>query len=149
MMTKCPACGAPADGTAATCLACGESLTETTQSFAPVVAEEAENAPVLGSSEGPVLVVKKGRDIGERFYLDRPSLSVGRDPHADIFLNDVTVSRAHATLTVAGSEVAVADAGSLNGTYVNGVCVDKALLRDGDVLQIGTFQMVFLGPKGA
>lgn len=147
-MTKCPACGAPTDGTQATCANCGASTTETTQSFAPVVAEEAENAPEIPTGEGPVLVVKKGRDVGERFYLDRASLTVGRDPHADIFLNDVTVSRAHATLTVTGSEVAVTDAGSLNGTYVNNICVDRAILTDGDVLQIGTFQMVFFGTKG-
>ena len=48
--------------------------------------------------EGPVLVVRKGPQPGERFYLDRPSFTVGRDPDSDIFLNDMTVSRAHAVL---------------------------------------------------
>ncbi len=148
-MTKCPACGTRVDGTEGVCGSCGGPLTDTTQSFAPIVAEESELRQETPSLEGPVLVVKKGPDLGERFYLDRPTLSVGRDPRADIFLNDVTVSRDHATLTTTGSEVAVTDAGSLNGTYLNGVCVDRAILRDGDVLQIGTFQMVFLCGKGA
>lgn len=147
-MTKCPGCGAQVDGTHTTCIACGAALSETTQSFAPVVAEESELSPERSTAEGPVLVVRKGPDVGERFYLDRPSLTMGRDPRADIFLNDVTVSREHATLTLAGAEVSVVDAGSLNGTYVNGVCVDKAILRDTDVLQIGTFQMVFLDGEG-
>jgi len=147
-MTKCPACGASIDGTEGTCLACGSAVTETTQSFAPVVAEESELAQEAVATEGPALVVRKGPDVGERFYLDRATLSVGRDPHADIFLNDVTVSRAHATLAVTGREVSITDAGSLNGTYVNGVCVDKAILADGDVVQVGTFQMVFLGSRG-
>lgn len=147
-MTKCPACGAPINGTEGTCNACGACVTETTQSFAPVVSEESEIAQESTPTEGPVLVVRKGPDVGERFYLDRHTLSVGRDPRADIFLNDVTVSREHATLTVTGSEVSVIDVGSLNGTYINGVCVDKAILGDGDVVQIGTFQMVFLGSRG-
>jgi pSer/pThr/pTyr-binding forkhead associated (FHA) protein len=50
---------------------------------------------------------------------------------------------------MAGTEVSVRDVGSLNGTYVNGVRVDKAQLSDGDVLQIGKFQMVFMNRGGA
>jgi len=95
------------------------------------------------SGEGPCLVVRKGAQLGERFFLDRPRLSVGRDPESDIFLNDMTVSRSHAVFTVAGAEVTVTDSGSLNGTYVNGVCVDAGILQNGDVVQIGTFQMAF------
>jgi len=148
-MTKCPGCGTQVDGTHTACPSCGAALSETTQSFAPVVAEESELAQENSSAEGPVLVVRKGPDVGERFYLDRAVLTMGRDPRADIFLNDVTVSREHATLSVTGTEVSVSDAGSLNGTYVNGVCVDRAILRDTDVLQIGTFQMVFLDGEGA
>jgi pSer/pThr/pTyr-binding forkhead associated (FHA) protein len=93
--------------------------------------------------------VRKGAEVGERFYLDRPEMTVGRDPGSDIFLNDVTVSRRHALLHVAGGEVTVEDAGSLNGTYVNNVSVDSAVLRTGDVLQVGTFQMTFFGGGGA
>jgi pSer/pThr/pTyr-binding forkhead associated (FHA) protein len=58
------------------------------------------------------------------------------------------VSRHHATLELSGVEASVTDAGSLNGTYVNGVSVDKAVLRNGDALQIGRFQMVFLAGGG-
>lgn len=93
-----------------------------------------------------MLVVRKGPQLGERFFLDRPSFTVGRDPGSDIFLNDMTVSREHAVLDVApDGVVTVRDVGSLNGTYVNGICCDAASLSDGDVVQIGTFQMVFHG----
>ena len=148
-MTKCPSCGAPVDGSTNECPECGASLAESTQSFAPVVPEEAESASPYAEVEGPVLVVQKGPDVGERFYLDRAAFSIGRDPHADIFLNDVTVSRKHAVVKLAGSEVSVEDAGSLNGTYVNNVLVERAILRDGDALQVGTFRMIFLAGKGA
>ena len=56
----------------------------------------------------------------------------------------MTVSREHAVVESDAHGVRVADAGSLNGTYVNGVVAEAAQLNDGDVLQIGTFQMLFL-----
>ena len=90
------------------------------------------------------MVVRKGPQPGERFFLDRPALVIGRDPESDIFLNDMTVSRAHAVVHSDQHGVSIADAGSLNGTYVNGVVAEEATLSDGDVVQIGTFQMLFL-----
>jgi pSer/pThr/pTyr-binding forkhead associated (FHA) protein len=90
------------------------------------------------------LIVRKGPQPGERFFIDRPKLDIGRDPKSDIFLNDITVSRNHAMVTCVADEVSVSDAGSTNGTYVNGEIVESARLRDGDVVQIGTFQMLFI-----
>ena len=131
------------------CPSCGETMPERTASFEPVV--ESAPAPSIPSAvgDGPLLVVRKGPEVGERFYLDRPRLTIGRDPGADIFLNDITVSRAHAVLELNEGGVTVADAGSLNGVYVNGVCVDRAALRTGDQLQVGRFQMVFMSGGGA
>ncbi len=86
---------------------------------------------------------EKGPQPGERFFVDRPRLTIGRDPESDIFLNDMTVSRTHAVMELIGATVKVTDAGSLNGTYVNGVLVDTAELCHGDAVQIGTFQMAF------
>lgn len=151
-MTSCPACGKPlAEPTPSECPSCGARLQGATESFAPVGAEPevlAEETPSV-TLAGPVLVVRKGPEVGERFFIDRPRLTVGRDPESDIFLNDITVSRSHAVLQLKATEVTVEDAGSLNGTYVNGVRVDKALLGDGDVVQIGKFQMVFMNRGGS
>lgn len=131
------------------CPSCRETMPERTASFEPVV--ESVPVPSIPSvvGDGPLLVVRKGPEVGERFYLDRPRLTIGRDPGADIFLNDITVSRAHAVLESNEGGVTVADAGSLNGVYVNGVCVDRAVLRTGDQLQVGRFQMVFMSGGGA
>lgn len=147
-MATCPRCGGSVETGAESCADCGARLEGATESFEPIVVEEGGSAPSVSGDTGPVLVVRKGRDVGERFYIDRPRLSIGRDPGSDIFLNDVTVSRNHAALSMAGPEVSIEDAGSLNGTYVNGVCVDKAPLRNGDSVQVGTFQMVFLSGAG-
>jgi pSer/pThr/pTyr-binding forkhead associated (FHA) protein len=147
-MDSCPACGTNLDEGATTCPACGAVVHEVTATFAPITDGADAAGSLAESAEGPLLVVRKGPEVGERFYLDRPRLVLGRDPASEIFLNDVTVSRNHATLDVDGPEVIVSDAGSLNGTYVNGVSVDRAILRNGDQLQIGRFQMVFLSGEG-
>lgn len=144
-MAECPKCAAAVETDCTVCPACGCDLTQATESFEPVGQVSEESPAVAVASEGPVLIVNKGPQLGERFYLDRASLTLGRDPESDIFLNDMTVSREHARLDIVGASVRVSDLGSLNGTYVNGVCVDAADLGNGDVLQIGTFHMVFLG----
>lgn len=144
-MPRCSHCGADVEPEATTCSECGAAVSSTA-SFKPVGGTEPD--AVVEPVEGPVLIVRKGPQLGENFYLDGPRFSVGRDPSSDIFLNDMTVSRAHAVLTVVSGKVTVRDEKSLNGTYVNGVCVDEAALNDGDVLQVGTFQMVYHGEDG-
>ena len=143
-MEKCPACGSALEPDAHECPACGATVREATAAF-PAVAGPLSGAPVRDTADedGPVLVVRKGPEIGERFYLDRPRLTVGRDPASDIFLNDITVSREHAVLTLEGGDVSIKDAGSLNGVYVNAASVTSAVLKGGDSVQIGRFQMVF------
>lgn len=147
-MDTCPACGASVPEGAATCPQCQAELREVTASFPPVSQDVDSGITASEAADGPLLVVRKGPEVGERFYLDRARLVIGRDPASDIFLNDITVSREHAVLEVTPAEVIVTDAGSLNGTYVNTVSVDRAVLRNGDQLQIGRFQMVFLCAEG-
>lgn len=145
-MTSCPACGQHIERPyPAECPSCGTRLLGATESFVPVGVDEGPSGSAGGpETEGPLLVVLKGPEVGERFFLDRPELTVGRDPESGIFLNDITVSRSHAVLRLSGTEVTVSDVGSLNGTYVNGTRVDEAALGDGDLVQIGKFQMVFM-----
>lgn len=81
--------------------------------------------------------------MGYDFLLNDGVTTIGRDPKADIFLNDRTVSRKHATLTQVSGTVILQDQGSLNGTYVNNELVDEAELRAGDQIQFGTFLLMF------
>ena len=148
-MAKCSGCGAEVSAGTTECPECGARLAEPTASFDPVEVDAAEAKPAEPSSESPVLVVRKGPQPGERFFIDRENLTIGRDPESDIFLNDMTVSRTHATITCVANVVSVRDASSLNGTYLNGEIVESATLANGDVLQIGTFQMLFLSGSGA
>ena len=91
----------------------------------------------------PTLSILKGPQPGQTFELDRPEVSIGRDPSSAVFLNDMTVSRHHAVLRLNGLSATIEDLGSLNGTWVDGAIVNNATLQDGSTIQIGTFRMVF------
>lgn len=143
-MENCPSCGSPVGPETVECPECGMAIREATAEFSSIAAPLADRpAGEAINTDGPVLIVRKGPEVGERFYLDRPRLTVGRDPASGIFLNDITVSREHAVLTLTGGEVTIEDVGSLNGVYVNGASVTRTVLTDGDSVQIGRFQMMF------
>jgi pSer/pThr/pTyr-binding forkhead associated (FHA) protein len=71
-------------------------------------------------------------------------MSIGRSSDSKIFLDDVTVSRKHASVSLVGSDWVLSDSGSLNGTYVNKHRVTTTTLANGDELQIGKFRFVFV-----
>lgn len=98
------------------------------------------------ASPTPTLTIVKGPQTGVTFTLDTPVITLGRDPSNSIFLNDMTVSRHHARMELADigqGVVTVEDLRSLNGTWVDGAIVNKAILHEGSTLQIGTFRMIF------
>lgn len=144
----CPVCGTPVDPDQRECGRCGFKLIGSTEQFAPVTVSSESDAPVVSAPaagvEGMAFVVTKGPQVGAVFYIDRPSLSIGRDPSCDVFLNDMTVSRRHAVVSWDGSTVSIEDLGSLNGTWVDGVLVPTAVLEPGTVVQIGIFSMVLV-----
>ena len=132
-----------------------EPQVETTPVFRADLLKEMENgangndATVAGTdnlAEGQaLLVVKRGPNAGARFLLDQATTTAGRHPEADIFLDDVTVSRRHAEFRKNDDgKFEVVDVGSLNGTYVNREPRNSQVLEVGDEIQIGKFRLVFI-----
>ena len=95
------------------------------------------------STDTGLFVVESGPKAGARYGLEADLITVGRHSQADIFLDDVTVSRQHVEVERSGDGYRVRDAGSLNGTYLNGDRIESARLNDGDVLQVGRFKLLF------
>jgi pSer/pThr/pTyr-binding forkhead associated (FHA) protein len=94
---------------------------------------------------GPALVVRSGSLAGVVHQLQKAQVTIGRSPSCDIFLDDVTVSRNHAELSVADGVVELSDMDSLNGTYVNRRRIEEPeILKNGDELQIGKFRLAFI-----
>lgn len=111
-----------------------------------VTAEEQEAIAALPSGSA-LLVVRRGPNTGARFLLDADVTTVGRHPDADIFLDDVTVSRRHAEFHRHGTKFEVRDLGSLNGTYFDGQRIDSASLSDGAEVQVGKFRLTFYASR--
>jgi len=145
---KCPVCGSISHDSVGKCPECFTSVIGSTQSFEAI--DDAATVQCNGDvslQEAPELIITRGPGVGERFSLQQGTTSIGRDPGADIFLNDITVSRTHARIVVYGDQAEIVDTKSLNGTYVDGISIDRANLETGDVLQIGKFQLVFVSMK--
>ncbi len=147
VLQTCPVCGAPVAAEASACDACGFKLLGKTQAFKPLnMQAQATNAATANAnllSEATLKIVR-GPQVGASFRLAADRLTVGRSPQCDIFLNDMTVSRMHATIERTPSGFKIIDADSYNGLWVNNLNVRDADLRDGDVVQIGTFVLAYL-----
>lgn len=111
-----------------------------------VTAEEQESIAALPSGSA-LMVVRRGPNAGARFLLDGDFTSVGRHPNADIFLDDVTVSRRHAEFLRTGTSFSVKDLGSLNGTYFDGERIETSALIDGAEVQVGKFRLTFYASR--
>jgi pSer/pThr/pTyr-binding forkhead associated (FHA) protein len=115
----------------------------------PSLNSEEEAAIAALPSGSALLITKRGPNVGSRFLLDQELTSAGRHPNADIFLDDVTVSRRHAEFVRTSNGFVVKDLASLNGTYHNGTRIDDlANLSDGDEVQIGKFRLTFFAAQG-
>lgn len=117
----------------------------------PSQAPPSEAAEVVAALEPgtALLFAVRGPNQGARFLLDRDRTTIGRHPESDIFLDDITVSRRHAEFRRDGGGFVVHDAGSLNGTYVNGQRADARAVASGDEVQVGKFKLVaYVAPSG-
>jgi hypothetical protein len=146
-VTVCANCGAEITPEMKFCSECGTRLDhgQSTASYAPAF-EEAE-APPAGEVEGAALIELDQVEgtAGRRMHdIKEATVTVGRGPESDIFLDDVTVSRKHAEIERGERGYRIRDVGSLNGTYVNRVRVDAVDLRNGDEIQVGKYRFKFV-----
>jgi diguanylate cyclase (GGDEF)-like protein len=84
------------------------------------------------------LVVLAGVSAGEMFKLQLDTTVIGRGPKCAVRLNDEGVSREHCQLVRDGEKMILEDLGSTNGTFCNGIRVDKRELADGDKIMVGS-----------
>jgi pSer/pThr/pTyr-binding forkhead associated (FHA) protein len=74
----------------------------------------------------------------------QPEMTIGRSRDCDIFLEDLAVSRLHATIRqLPDGEYELEDHRSVSGTLVNGNAVTHCRLNEGDIVQIGQSKLKF------
>lgn len=145
MASMCPVCQAPVNPNDTSCASCGFKLLGATQKFQPITFDE-QNAGVSARvAQEASLRVVRGPQAGVVYRLDADAgeLTVGRSPHCSIFLNDMTVSRMHATLRREAGGFVITDENSFNGVWVNNRNVEMKALKSGDCIQIGAFCLVY------
>jgi len=72
-----------------------------------------------------------------KIVLDRLPVMIGQDPDAEIRIDNQWVSRQHCEINAVKGTLVVRDLGSMLGTFVNGLNVNRALLMPGDKLTVG------------
>jgi pSer/pThr/pTyr-binding forkhead associated (FHA) protein len=149
----CPECGFVNTEGANYCQKCGAFLSDVQQESDDTTAawqldETGDIRPLdpeVVATEGTLVIRAGGGRSGETFRIAGDQMRIGRSPDAEVFLDDVTVSRNHALLVRRREGLFIDDLGSLNGTYVNRRRIESHKLMDGDELQIGKYKLTYLG----
>ena len=117
------------------------------EQLALLTAEDRAVVSEIQSSNGEkaMILIARGSHKGSRFLITAEGASIGRSVENAIFLDDITVSRTHATVQKIDKDFVLKDAGSLNGTYINNVSISERVLVSGDEFQIGKFHLLFIG----
>ena len=95
-------------------------------------------APVAGRRDRAYMVVLAGASVGEMYKIDHDKTVIGRGQRAEVRLLDDGISREHARVMVEGNRIFLEDLGSTNGTFCNGLKVDRKELADGDKILVGS-----------
>ncbi len=95
----------------------------------------------------PRLVVKlKNRPI-KTYPFTGKEITIGRLTQNDIVIDNLSVSRKHAIISSTKNGYILCDLGSKNGTFLNGKPVEKAELKNNDIITIGKYKIVFHVPS--
>ncbi len=104
----------------------------------------AESPHPPASTYGRLIVESSGQTglpVGKTFELS-PVTTLGRSLDCDIALNDTFLSAEHARLLLQDGEWFVEDAGSTNGTFINGFEVrGETAIKAGDIIRIGRVEL--------
>ena len=82
-------------------------------------------------------------NVVRKYPFEKDKITVGRDAECDISIDNVAVSRTHATVTAAEGQFILEDLQSGNGTFVNGEKISTQALQSGDAFVIGKYSLLF------
>src|SRR5690606_23885298 len=100
----------------------------------PTLSIATANAP----SESGWLVLFAGTGAEQRIALGKTRVCIGKDANVQICLQDPHVSSQHAEVVHTVNGFVISDLQSLNGTHVDGVLVQSAVLQPGAMITVGT-----------
>jgi pSer/pThr/pTyr-binding forkhead associated (FHA) protein len=90
------------------------------------------------------LTIVSGRIPGRQFRIDKNVVNLGRSEECDVGLfGDRRVVGRHACIERDGQAFLLKDLSRREGTYLNGVGIDREVLHDSDIIRIGDYQLQF------
>jgi len=89
------------------------------------------------------ITLSLGGNVVRKYPFEKDSITIGRDPDCDISIDNVAVSRTHASVTVTADGFALEDLQSGNGTFVGGAKITTHPLQSGESFVIGKYNLLF------
>lgn len=86
--------------------------------------------------------------ILQELSLAKARVTIGRSPHNDIVIDNLTISAEHAVIVTTDTDVFLEDLNSTNGTQINGQPVRRHYLQDGDVLELAQYKIRYVAGNG-
>jgi|GEM_PF-2795239 len=163
----CPTCGRKLESYEASCTVCSVAETRQTkaiqipsdvtqepgfEALSPIPMELLEKKEVTEEMlsktfvlmETPMLVVRKGKNLGQTYSLNRAfPVSIGRSRVNEIRLDDITISGQHCRIIPENGRHILCDLNSTNGTFLNDKKVNRQILKEGDTIRVGETQFLY------
>ncbi|HEX4072107.1 MAG TPA: FHA domain-containing protein [Planctomycetaceae bacterium] len=96
----------------------------------------------MNSSEDVILLQRADATAAVGTRLTEGTYVVGRSLECDVVINDASVSRRHAKITIEGSMVTLHDLQSRNGTFVGDEAVDSRQIVFGERIRFGNVTLI-------
>ena len=96
------------------------------------------------STEDPLFILSllNNELMSSSWKLINKDYKIGRSSENNIILDDITVSRKHALLSVKKENIKITDNNSTNGIYINNEIKNDCVLKSGDKIQIGKYLLL-------
>lgn len=83
-------------------------------------------------------------NVIKEYALDKERMTIGRRASNDVHIDNLAISGEHAEVITTGEDAFIQDLNSTNGTYVNKKQVKKQILKHGDTIGLGKYQLKYL-----
>jgi pSer/pThr/pTyr-binding forkhead associated (FHA) protein len=90
-----------------------------------------------------IILTDKG-SLRREVMLEKERITIGRRPDNDIFIDDMAVSAEHAVIVTICNDSILEDLNSTNGMQINGQPVKKHFLKDGDVIELAHYRLLYV-----
>ena len=159
LVTRCPVCTAQVVNEAKFCGNCGTDLREhdfnpntvarSARTTHPILDADIEQHFIAELQEGDMAILYRPNRPAQRYRIGQGDNTIGAGPKNDIVVADPAISWNHAVLMCREGHLHIQDTASTNGTYVNGVEVERPIcIGHGDIVRLADMDFaVWVAPS--